>query len=108
MELIFSILLLVAFGTLILKLIFSGKKNVSLEIKSTSDGKTYVANRKDKVRGNNLLDWIFKDEGGNEIEDEELKKLLFEAFSDEDWHGDYDFYADTKLVKVKQPKIDKV
>jgi hypothetical protein len=68
----------------------SGDKDILVKIKAKS-GKIYTAKKNKKSKNHNFLDWWYYDENGKDIEDEELKKLIYEAFYDEDWYGDYEF-----------------
>jgi hypothetical protein len=87
------------FITLIVVLVIGGDHNLRLRVKSTDTKETYTAEKKKDARGNSFLDWFYYDEEGENIEDENLKKMIFEAFSDEDWYGDYEFYTSTGKVK---------
>lgn len=77
----------------------SGNHKLRIKVKSIEDEETYIAEKKKDVRGNNFLDWFYYDEDGESIKDENLKKMIFEAFSDEDWYGAYEFYTKTSEAK---------
>jgi len=99
-----SYIFIILFTALIAILIIGGGKKLRIKIKSSSGG-YFIAEKKDKSRGKNFLDWFYYDCNGKAIEDEKLKMMLFEAFSEEDWYGDYEFYIKSDLVKkeIEEP-----
>ena len=80
------------FIALIALLVIGGDKKLRLKIKSKNGG-NFIAEKKDDSRGNAFLDWFYYDENGKSSEDEKVKMMIFEAFGDEDWYGDYEFYT---------------
>lgn len=101
----YYIITILFISLLFISLFYSGKK-LRLKIKSIG-GKTYTAEKKDKKMGNSFLDWFYYDEGGNDIEDDNLKKLIFSSFGGEDWYGAYEFYtkADTNKTTPTKQKL---
>lgn len=98
------IVFLISITLIVLIFIFGGSRKLKLKVKSINSGETFTVERKDKSRGNEFLDWFYYDEGGNLIEDENLKKSIFEAFSDEDWYADYEFYTNVKNQTKVEPE----
>ena len=92
----------ILFGIIISLLILGGGKKLKLKIKSVKDGESFTVEKKESAKGNVFLDWFYYDANGKSIEDENLKKMIFEAFSDEDWYGAYEFYtkAESKVTDV--------
>ncbi len=84
-----------------------GNKKLRLKIKSSSNGEIYIAEKKDKTRGVNFLDWFYFDSNGKSIEDEKLKMIIFEAFGEEDWYGAYEFYVKSEIVENSQQSEEK-
>lgn len=80
-------------------LLLGGNHNLKLRVKSLQTKEVYTAEKKNSANGNSFLDWFYYDEKGNQIKDENLKKMIFEAFSNEDWYGDYEFYTNSKVEK---------
>ena len=85
----FIVFLVLFFGFMMV--LVSGNKDILVKIKSLKNGKIYTAKKDKKSKTQTFLDWFYFDEDGNEIENNDLKKLIFEAFYDEDWYGEYDF-----------------
>jgi hypothetical protein len=100
----------ILFATIIFLLVIGGGKKLRLKVKSASGGKPFTAEKKGTSKGNYFLDWFYYDSDGKSIEDENLKKIIFEAFSDEDWYGAYEFYtkADSNITVTTKPKEETV
>jgi len=95
----------ILFATIIFLLVLGGGKKLRLKIKSIKGGEPFTVEKKGSSKGNNFLDWFYYDADGKSIEDENLKKMIFEAFSDEDWYGAYEFYTKAdSTVTVEEPK----
>lgn len=95
------------FTMIIVLLIIGGKNKLILKIKSITSGETFTVEKKKKSNGNSFIDWFYFDEDGKSIKDENLKKMIFEAFCEEDWYGDYEFYtkAESKVEEVKPTEL---
>lgn len=94
------------FLTILGVLFLGGDHKLKLKVRSVSNDESFIVEKKNEANGNSFLDWFYYDENGNKIEDENLKKMIFEAFSDEDWYGDYEFYtkANTKeAIETSEP-----
>lgn len=89
------------FTLFLIVLFIGGNSRLKVKIKSISSGEIYFAEKKSKTRGNNFLDWFYFDSKGNKIENEKLKQLIFEAFGNEDWYGDYEFYIKSDVVEAE-------
>lgn len=81
------------FLALIAILFLGGKYTLTLKVKNSTNNESFVVEKKTNASGNNFLDWFYYDENGKEIKDENIKMMIFEAFSEEDWYGDYEFYT---------------
>ena len=91
-------ILTILFAAFVTVIFIGGGKKLKLKVKSIGSKETFTAEKKGTSRGNTFLDWFYYDSDGKSIEDENLKKMIFEAFSDEDWYGDYEFYTKAKGV----------
>lgn len=103
-----SYIFIILFTLFITILFIGGNKRLRVKVKSISNGEIYIAEKKSKTSGNNFLDWFYFDSKGNEIENEKLKLLIFEAFGNEDWYGDYEFYIKSDVIEVEPEKSEVV
>ena len=100
---IYIIVFLLLGAALVSVLVLTNKVTLKIKIKSINSGEDFTAEKKNSVKGNKFLDWFYYDEDGKSIEDDALKLKIFEAFGNEDWYGDYEFYtnAQTKEANLK-------
>ena len=97
-----TIIFLVLFAILVSILIFGNdNQRLSVNVKSLKSGENFIVEKRVNSKGNEFLDWFYYDENGNKIEDEKLKLMIFEAFGDEDWYGDYEFYTNAETKEEK-------
>lgn len=87
-------------------LLLNGTYKLKLNVKNLNTKESFIVEKKTSSTGNNFLDWFYYDEKGIEIKDETLKKLIFEAFSEEDWYGDYEFYTKAKSTALETSELN--
>jgi uncharacterized membrane protein YgcG len=93
MTILFVLLAVLVVGALFLTM---GKteKGLTVRVKSKSRNTNYKAVRKPGMTGRLANHWDYYDEDDTLIEDLILIDLLFDAFAEEDWYGDYDYYVE--------------
>lgn len=103
-----SFIFIILFTLFVVVLLIGGNHNLMIKVKSISSGEIYSAVKKPRTNGNNFIDWFYFDSNGNKIENEKLKLLIFEAFGNEDWYGDYEFYMKSDSLEVEQGQSEVV
>jgi len=98
-----GIILLGAVFMFLLFRLFSNVRPLSITIKSRGENYSYLAMKKTRRRGYHFNDWNYYDFRGEEVMDERLKKIIHASFENEDWYGDFTFYAeDVDYLEVKE------
>lgn len=95
----------ILFASIIFLLLIDNGRKLKLRIKSRSGGEPFTVEKKVTSKGNSFLDWFYYDSDGKSIEDENLKKMIFEAFADEDWYGAYEFYTKAESKGKSDSKV---
>ncbi len=92
---------LTAFITTLMFVIFNSDNEKTIPLVSkygllekTDDvSKNYLAKRIIDKSGKDKSHWVYYNDFGDVIEDEELIDLIHSSFVNEDWYGDYIFYV---------------